>query len=61
VDAATLKQQTERLKRAAKRTPVKLSSAIRMNVTETLRALMSIIDESHESERVTARVVEWHP
>jgi GTP-binding protein len=61
VDAETLKQQMARLKRACKHTPIKLSSATRVNVTETLRALMSVIDESHAVERVTARVVEWHP
>jgi GTP-binding protein len=61
VDAETLKQQMARLKRACKHTPIKLSSATRVNVTETLRALMSVIDESHAVELVTARVVEWHP
>jgi GTP-binding protein len=61
IDAETLKQQMARLKRACKHTPIKLSSATRVNVTETLRALMSVIDESHAVESVTARVVEWHP
>ncbi len=56
-----MKQQIDRLKRACKHTPIKLSSATRTNVTETLRALMSVIDESHEAELVTARAVEWHP
>jgi GTP-binding protein len=61
VDADTLKKQMERLKRAAKRTPIKLSAATRTNVTDTLRALMSIIDESNAAERATVRVAEWHP
>jgi GTPase len=61
VDAETLKQQMARLKRACKNTPIKLSSATRTNVTETLRALMKVIDDSHESELVTARVAEWQP
>ncbi len=61
VDADTLKKQMERLKRAAKRTPIKLSAATRTNVTETLRALMSVIDEGHAAEAVNTRVVEWHP
>jgi GTP-binding protein len=61
VDAETLKQQMARLKRACKQTPIKLSSATRVNVTETLRALLSIIDESHAVERIAAHVAEWHP
>jgi len=61
VDAETLKQQMARLKRACKHMPIKLSSATRVNVTETLRALMSVIDESHAVERVAAQVAEWHP
>jgi GTP-binding protein len=61
VDAATLKQQMDRLKRAAKRMPLKLSAAARINVTETLRALIAVIDESHAAERARATVVEWHP
>jgi GTP-binding protein len=61
VDAATLKQQYDRLKRAAKRAPIKLSAATRLNVTETLRALLAIIDESHDVERAATRVAEWHP
>jgi len=61
VDADTLKQQMARLKRAAKCTPIKLSAATRLNVTETLRALMRVIDEGQEAERVTTTVAEWHP
>ncbi len=61
VDAETLKQQMARLKRACKQTPVKLSSATRTNVTETLRALMVVIGESRAAEEVSTREVEWHP
>jgi GTP-binding protein len=61
VDAETLKQQMARLKRACKHTPIKLSSATRLNVTETLRALMAVIDDGHAAEAVTERVAEWHP
>jgi GTPase len=61
VDADTLKEQMARLRRACKQTPIKLSSATRTNVTETLRALMKVIDDSHEAELVTARVAEWQP
>jgi len=61
VDPETLKQQMARLKRAVKRTPIKLSAATRLNVTETLRALMLVISEGQEAERATVTVAEWHP
>ena len=44
VDAETLKTQLARLKRAAKRTPLALSSATGQNVQEVLRALQKEID-----------------
>src|SRR6202790_713996 len=40
VDQATLKAQVQRLKRAAKQTPLRLSSASGTNLTETLRLLL---------------------
>jgi len=61
VDAETLKLQMQRLKRAAKVTPLKLSAATRTNVTETLRALAGVIDESRAADETQAKPVEWHP
>ncbi|HYP58387.1 MAG TPA: GTPase ObgE [Beijerinckia sp.] len=62
VDAETLKQQMARLKRAAKRTPLKLSSATHTNLRETLRALLAIIDEANTQEASHAGVpAQWHP
>jgi GTP-binding protein len=46
VDAETLKQQSARLKRAAKRQPLILSSATRRGVEEALRALAAAIEAS---------------
>src|SRR5215468_9867030 len=46
-----LKQQTARLKRAAKKTPLVISGATRQGVTDALRALAKVIDQSSEHER----------
>jgi GTP-binding protein len=61
VDAETLKAQTDRLKRAAKRKPLLLSSASHMGVTEALRALASEIDEAKASERQADATPAWAP
>ncbi len=64
VDAAEpdhLKKQVERLRRACGRTPLRLSSATRTNVTEVLRALARIIDESRAAERQAEKVEAWQP
>src|SRR5687767_6474794 len=44
-----LKQQLARLKRAANRTPLVLSSASGQGVPEVLRALLSVIDEARKA------------
>jgi len=54
-----LKQQTARLKRAAKKTPLVISGATGQGVTEALRALVKVIDQSSEHERPPAAA--WHP
>jgi GTPase len=54
-----LKQQTARLKRAAKKTPLVISGATRQGVTDALRALAKVIDQSSEHERPTEAA--WHP
>jgi GTP-binding protein len=54
-----LKQQTARLKRAAKKTPLVISGATGQGVTDALRALVKVIDQSSEHERPPAAA--WHP
>jgi GTPase len=54
-----IKQQTARLKRAAKKTPLILSAPTRQGVTEVLRALARVIDDSRPQEPVQAEA--WHP
>jgi GTP-binding protein len=54
-----LKQQTARLKRAARKTPLVISGATGQGVTEALRALVKVIDQSSEREQPAAAA--WHP
>ncbi len=65
LDPATLKEQLARLKRAAKKTPLVLSSASGQGVDEALRALLGVIDEARASEKQQQEVVEevrtWQP
>ena len=61
VDAETLKLQMQRLKRAAGSTPIKLSSATNMNVRETLRELLGIIDTARLAEKPVDETAQWHP
>jgi len=55
-----LKQQTARLKRAAKKTPLVISAATRQGVTEALRALAKTIAERDAEEQPKAAAA-WHP
>ncbi len=52
LDAATRKDQLARLKRAAKQTPLALSSASGEGVPEALRALMAVIEAARADERL---------
>jgi GTPase len=54
-----LKQQTARLKRAAKKTPLVISGVSGQGVTDALRALAKVIDQSSEHER--PKEAAWHP
>jgi GTP-binding protein len=58
-----LKEQMARLKRAAKKTPLLLSSASGHGVPETLRALRAIIDGARQATEapVPADESTWHP
>jgi GTPase len=60
LDEETLKIQLGRLKRAAKQTPLILSSATGRGVTEALRALMIIIDKAKADEAPAVKEP-WHP
>ncbi len=55
-----LRKQVDRLRRASGTTPLRLSSATRMNVTQVLRALTSAIDDGTRAAE-PANVEAWHP
>ena len=59
-EAEHLKKQADRLRRACGATPLRLSSATRGNVTETLRALIGAIDAG-KAETVTETAEAWQP
>jgi GTP-binding protein len=61
LDEATLKEQVARLKRAAKKTPLVVSSASGQGVQEVLHALLSVIDEARSGQVVSEAEEEWHP
>src|SRR5215211_2314230 len=50
LDEATLKEQTARLKRAAKKTPLAISSASGQGVEQVLRALLTEVDATRAAE-----------
>jgi GTP-binding protein len=54
-----LKQQTARLKRAAKKTPLVISGATHQGVADALRALVKVIEASNARERPVAAA--WQP
>jgi GTP-binding protein len=54
-----VKQQTARLKRAAKKTPLVISGVSGQGVTDALRALVRVIDQSSVQE--APAVAAWHP
>jgi len=59
--AEQLKQQTARLKRAAKRAPLVISAATGAGVPEALRALQRVIDEARGDAQPRAAAAGWHP
>lgn len=56
-----LKQQKERLQRAAKKKPLLLSSQSGQGVPEALRALLAVVDEGRAAEAAPAQKAAWHP
>jgi GTP-binding protein len=61
LDEATLKEQMARLKRAAKRPPIALSSASGQGVQEALRAVMRVIEGEPKREAEPQPTEGWHP
>ena len=61
VDPEHLKKQVERLRRACGHTPMRVSAAARTKVTEVLRAITGIIDESKAGELAKVKVEAWQP
>lgn len=62
VDAATLKQQSDRLRRVCGHTPLKISAVTGLNMRETLAALLTIIDQAKAKAAVESAPVEsWTP
>jgi GTP-binding protein len=61
LDPETLKEQTARLKHAAKRAPIALSSASGQGVQEALRAVMRVLDEARAAEATPQPAAEWRP
>ena len=61
LDDATLKEQTARLKRAAKGAPMLLSSASGRGVQEVLRALARVIEVERDEPLSPDLTEAWHP
>jgi GTP-binding protein len=61
VDARTLKAQSERLRRTAKRKPLLLSAATGAGVTEALRAVAAVMDETKASKTQAQQAPAWTP
>jgi GTP-binding protein len=62
VDQELLAAQALRLKRAVKKTPLRLSALTGVNLTETLRKVLTALDEVNQSKIAQLAVVpEWHP
>ncbi|HEY0525527.1 MAG TPA: GTPase ObgE [Stellaceae bacterium] len=61
LDAETLKAQTDRLKRAAKRKPLLLSAVAGAGMTEALRAVLAVIDEAKAGEKQAEPAPAWAP
>src|SRR5450631_2217750 len=61
VDKVALQAQALRLQRAAKQTPLRLSAATGVHLTEALRRVLARIDEASAAKTVQPAAVEWHP
>src|SRR4051795_425897 len=61
IDAAALKAQSDRLRRAAKREPLLLSSASGAGVKAALRAVLAILDEAETKDGSAPPAAAWVP
>jgi len=62
LDGDTLKQQTARLKRAAKKTPLVISAVSGEGVTDVLRTLLAVIEKARSGEAEPAPAsAGWEP
>ncbi|HKG76212.1 MAG TPA: GTPase ObgE [Beijerinckiaceae bacterium] len=61
LDPTALREQTARLKRAAKATPYAISSASGQGVEDVLRALLRAVDATREREAPPAPAEAWRP
>jgi GTP-binding protein len=61
LDIETLKAQTDRLKRAAKRQPLLLSAVSGAGVAEVLRAVFSVVGEAKANEAQAQPAPAWVP
>ncbi|GJE61138.1 GTPase ObgE [Methylobacterium trifolii] len=61
LDPDTLKEQVARLKRAAKRKPLVLSSASRQGVPEALRAIQAMIESGVAEDEAAQPAPAWQP
>src|SRR5215207_4529742 len=61
LDPAALREQTARLKRAAKATPYAISSASGHGVEDVLQALLRAVDATREREAPPASAEAWRP
>jgi GTP-binding protein len=61
IDAAALKAQSDRLRRAAKRKPLLLSSASGAGVKAALRAVLAILDEAETKDGSAPPAAAWVP
>jgi GTP-binding protein len=56
-----IKSQTAKLKRAAKKTPLVISSAAHQGIDEVLRALLKVVDKARDETEPGEQEAAWHP
>ncbi|MGP0059218.1 MAG: GTPase ObgE [Beijerinckiaceae bacterium] len=61
VDAETLKTQADRLRRAAKQNPLRVSAVTHENLDKVLRAVLQAIEERRDRKPVEVLAAEWRP
>jgi GTP-binding protein len=61
VDAETLKTQADRLRRAAKQNPLRVSAVTHENLDKILRAVLQAIEERRDRKPAEVLAAEWRP